>query len=182
MSHVFFFLNCLILSCSKAILLNGHSERARWTGTPDIFEDLRKTEIIVIKTTVALSLEGRDRLLRSSESIFNCTSQVNWSWSHSGWCCPIETTCQASSQGYGARPRNHRRDAAGRRRGGVGWRPPVGTERPIGGKILLWLFFLCWVPHEFKCSWPAKIRWPQFCCHHHSLEWSWKENSLGNLY
>ena len=52
----------------------------RRTGTPDIFEDLRKTEIIVIKTTgIALSLEGRDRILRSSESIFNCTSQVNWS-------------------------------------------------------------------------------------------------------
>ena len=51
----------------------------RRTDTPDIFEDLSKTEIIVKKQPVALSLEGRDRVLRYSESIFNCTSQVNWS-------------------------------------------------------------------------------------------------------
>ena len=48
------------------------------TSSPDIFEDLRKTEIIGIETTDKPTSRGRNSILRSSKSISNCTSQVNW--------------------------------------------------------------------------------------------------------
>ena len=39
----------------------------------------------------------------------------------------------------------------------------------------------CRVPHNFKCSWPAKKSCLQYCCHHHSLDSSYKETHLENF-
>ena len=51
----------------------------RRTSTPDIFEDLRKTEIIVIRTTGSLISRRKRQIPAVLRDIFICTSQVNWS-------------------------------------------------------------------------------------------------------
>ena len=95
----------------------------RRTGTPDIFEDLRKTKITAIKKTGNLISRSK----RQNPAVFREYLQLHQSSElelkslrvvhHYGLCCPIESTCQGFSQRYGPRPKNHRRDVAGQRRG-----------------------------------------------------------------
>ena len=89
----------------------------RRTGIPDIFEDLRKTEIIVIKTTGNLisSSKGQNpaflrkylQLLQSSELELKSLRVV----------LSYRYHLPGIFSKNGPRPRSHRRDGAGQKRG-----------------------------------------------------------------
>ena len=131
----------------------------RRTGTPNFFENLRRTEIIVIKKTSNLISRSK----RQNPAVLREYLQLHQSW---GIGTEVATGCAVPS-----RPpaRHFLKDTdpdqetitgtpqcKGAESGGVGWGPSSGTKRPKSGKILLRQFFICRVPHEFKCSCPAK--------------------------
>ena len=121
----------------------------RRMGTPDNFEDLRKKEIIVIKTTgnlISRSKRQKPAVLREYLQLHqsrNCAVPSRPPARHflkdTG---PHQETIAGTPQGKGEE------------RGGVGWEPSAGVERPLSGKILLRLFFLCLVPHDLKARGP----------------------------
>ena len=94
-------------------------------------------EVPVVKSTVELTGPNLRRgwmvLLAGASSIRSNTSvtTLGHCWLFLKDTGPDQETIAGTPQGKGAES------------GGVGWRPPAGTERPIRGKILLWLFFLC---------------------------------------
>ena len=129
----------------------------RRTGTPNIFEDLRKTEKIFIKTTgniISRSKRQNPAVLREYLQLHQSRElelkSLRVLLSHRdhlpGIFSKIRAQTKKSSQGKGTESE------------GVGWGPSAGAKRPISGKILMRLFFNCGVPHEFNFSWPAKKR------------------------
>ena len=136
---------------SKCHCLLQENEHSRF------FKELRKTEIVDIRTTgtlISRSKRQNPAFLRVSS-----TASVKCIGIEVATVCsvpsrpparlflkdtgPDQETIAGTPTGKGAEGR------------GVGWEPSAGDERPKSCKVLL---FLCRVPYESKCSWPAKKR------------------------
>ena len=101
------------------------------TSSPDIFQNLRKTEIIGIETTDNFASRSK----RQNPAFLNEYLQLHQSseleLKSLRVLLPIETTRQEFSQRYWLRPRNHRRDAGHRRGGQRCWLGTFSWSRTI---------------------------------------------------